>query len=234
MKLARTKKVFRSAAALAVLLLIVVGALVACKDPLARWMAERRIRRQTGLEATIGKLELGLGSGTLRVKDLKVLNSAAFGGSVLVDVPELYVELDARQAAAGKLHFRQVRLHLRELNVVRNREGRFNLEALPRPAETNSSPSATSKNGGSDYEFGGIDQLALTVDRLNYTDLKQPAASRRMDLSFHEEATNLQAQADVEQWAKACVVRLLVQEYFKNLPQSKRKGIKPLLEALTQ
>lgn len=209
-------------------------ALLLGKDPLLKSWTERRLSRETGLPARLGQLKLGLGSASLHLKDLRLYNPPEFGGSVLLDVPELYLQVAPAQAAGGKLRLKLVRLHLRELNVIRNREGRLNLEALSARAEKPArAPASKPAPPAARLPFAGIDQLRLTADRLTYTDEKNPANNRAFNLGVRDEtATNLTTEAELETWSKALLLRVLVRQILEQQIHPKKSGLNLLLDAL--
>lgn len=276
------RKIPRWGVGILALFLVLGGVLVLSKDALLKSLAERRIRQETGLPVTLGQFRAGLISASLHIQDFKLFNSPEFGGAVLVDLPELYLEVDPARMASGKLHFKVVRLHLRELNLIRNKDGRLNVEALsggvtgasqdlpqdsaplespkPKPPKSNDVPGASNvpppsldtpepprskgvpqpsqppapspKQRAGTFEFAGIDQLHVTLDKLNYQDWKHPASSRQIDLGLHDEVvTNLATQAELERWSKAILIRILVREYLQNPQRAKQQGLDLLLDA---
>src|SRR5688500_11541421 len=92
---------------LLLIVLVVIG--LYSINPIAKSLAEKRLKEETGMEAKIGKFELGLRSQTLRISNLKLTNPPEFGGSTFVFIPELFVELDAEALRNNKLHLRNLR-----------------------------------------------------------------------------------------------------------------------------
>ncbi|HEY0455781.1 MAG TPA: hypothetical protein VGE41_05365, partial [Verrucomicrobiae bacterium] len=81
------------ACACACVLLVVVLGLV-FKDALIKTFAEHKIKAKTGMVAKIDSLEVGLTSGRVWLKNLRIYNTVEFGGSTFLEVPEIYVEVD--------------------------------------------------------------------------------------------------------------------------------------------
>src|SRR5439155_17583626 len=92
-------------------LTLVVLALI-FKNALIKAYAEHRIKSKTGLIAKIDELEVGLTTGRVWLKDLRIFNTAEFGGSVFLHVPEIYLELEPADSGKGRLHLREVRFNL--------------------------------------------------------------------------------------------------------------------------
>ena len=114
------KTLFRWVFRLFVLSIVLVVALVLLKDTLVKAIAERQIRAQTGMDVKIGKFELGLLSPTLSIEDFKIYNTAEFGGSPFLVMPELHVECEGSDLMAHRLHLKLVRFNLAEINIVQN------------------------------------------------------------------------------------------------------------------
>ena len=200
-------------AALAALLIAALGLFVT-KDALLRFLVMRSLREKTGLAVEMGGLKLGLATASLRVMDCKIINRPEFGGMALLDMPELFLELDTQRSEGGRLYLKQLRLHVAELNVVRARDGRINLQAFEEAApgaSTNAAPRARGR-----FQFGGLDKMYLSLGRVNYTDLQEPAKSRVFDLGIQNELVeNIRSPDEANQWVGAFLFRLIVREAFK-------------------
>lgn len=124
------KFIFRWLFRLLILTIVLVVALVLLKDVLIKALVEYRLRAQTGLDARIGRLEMGLLTPTLTIEDLKLYNPAEFGGSLFLDLPELRLEYDRPALAAGRLHLILLRMNLAVVHVVEDKSGQYNLRFL--------------------------------------------------------------------------------------------------------
>ncbi len=188
---------FRWAFRLFLVAVVLVVALVLLKDTLIKSFTERQLRAQTGLDAKIDRLEAGLLSPTLTIENFKLYNTAEFGGSPLVDVPELPLEWSPAALVTGKLHFKLVRVHLNELNIVASKDGRTNIVGFVSELEKLSSTNANNrvKRG---LEFAGIDVLNLTLDRMKYSNLKQPGKTLEVEFGLKNEVlTNVKTLPDL-------------------------------------
>jgi hypothetical protein len=201
----RVRIVWRAIVILALALVLVGGILWAAKDPIFKSLAVQRFREATGLEARMSQLKVGVASASVTVKDLEVQNPPRFGRGPLVTLPELYAVLDRAEAAAGTLHFKELRCNLGELNVIKDTNGHVNLGAL----------SWTGR-----LAFGGIDKLNLSLGKVNFTDLRQPGNTATLDLGIRGEVvTNLHTSADVTNWVSALLWRIALQEAMRTPTQ---------------
>lgn len=178
-----------------ILVVLVVG-LVLLKDALLKSLLEQRIRSRTGLDVKIGRFDMGVFSPTMTIENVKLYNTAEFGGSPLIDLPELHLECDAGALARQQLRFKLVRLDLAEVNVVESKEGRTNIVAMLGMVETLASTNARPRVART-FEFAGIDTLNLTLGTIHYTSLKRPGKDATFQLGLKNEIVT-----DVESFAE--------------------------------
>src|SRR5262245_14959465 len=106
------KRLFKWLFRLVILLIVLGVALVLLKDTIAKGIMERQIRFETGLDARIGRLEIGIVNPTVTIENVRLYNTAEFGGSPFVDLAELHLEYNRAALATRKLRFALVRLNL--------------------------------------------------------------------------------------------------------------------------
>jgi uncharacterized protein involved in outer membrane biogenesis len=195
---------------LLVVLLVVLAVLL--KDVIAKSIAERNLRDNTGMDAKISKLEVNLGTPTVNLEGLKLYNRPEFGGSTFLDLPELRIEYVPADIREGKLHFKTVRLNLAEVHVVKNKDGKTNIDMLQKESKkkTSGQKSKTDKPG---VDFGGIDTLYLTVGKIRITDELDPRNNAVIDVGIKDEVgTNLKDEAAITQWFNGVLIRLALRE----------------------
>jgi hypothetical protein len=190
------KFVFRWAFRLLVLAILLVVAGVLLLDPIARELAERRLRASTGMDARIGRLKVGLVNPRITFEDFKLYNTAEFGGAPFIDLPELHVEYDPEALAARKLHFTLVRFHLAEVNIVVNQAGHTNTTALK--ARLEGQAAARPDLAGAGFEFEVIDTLNFTLGAGRFTDLRNAAFNRTFEIGLTNQVVhNVRSERDL-------------------------------------
>lgn len=198
--------------------LVLLIATILLRDIILKSLAAHGIEEETGLRAEIGGLTTTLGSGALHVRNLKLYNPPEFGGELMADVPELFVDLDAEQAANGLLHFRQIKLTLSELNIVKNAAGRSNLDGVEKRVRERLHLRKKRKGEKFEFQFAGLDAMQLTLRKVLYTDLKPPARTRTLDLAVQDEiVTGLKTEEDLGRWAGGMMFRILMQVSLSQL-----------------
>ena len=118
------RRLIRWALYLFVLLVVLVVAAVLLLNTIVKQAIQSRFRARTGMDARIGQVDVGLLSPTFTIENFKLYNTADFGGSIFIDMPELHLEYDPLAIRSGKLHFKLVRLDLAEVALVQDKKGR--------------------------------------------------------------------------------------------------------------
>jgi uncharacterized protein involved in outer membrane biogenesis len=184
-------RLFIAAAALLILFIVF-------KDPVLRVVVERRIQTQTGLEAQIGRFSSSIWSHAVTIQNLKLYNSAAFGGNPFLDVPDLHVEFDPLALARHKLRITLMRLNLAELDIVKNEAGQTNVMSLLEKAKTQSHKAGGSRATVGGFEFQGIDELNLSLGKARFIDLKNERSNREIKFGIQNQILkNVKSKQDL-------------------------------------
>lgn len=169
---------------LAVVLVIV---LFLSFDSIVRILIEHNIRRQTGMDAEIGRVEVGWTEPTFEIRDMKIYNSPVYAGTPFLDFPEIHAEYDRAALLKGELHLTLLRLNLAELDIVRNKKGQINVFATAKLPQKNSGGiSAPSFKKETGYDFQGIDALNVTFTRAKYIDLENRHNDREQTIGLND------------------------------------------------
>lgn len=177
---------FRWAFRFVILAIVLLTALVLLKDSILKSTVEYRIRARTGLDARIGRISSGFFSPSLTIENLKLYNSAEYGGSPLLDVPELHLEMHRTPLAFRRLHFKLVRLDIQEMNIVENKEGNTNVVRFLSELEQLASPNSAEPSWW-DWKFQGIEVLNLSLGKIHYSSLKKPGKRTQVDVGLDHE-----------------------------------------------
>ena len=217
------KFVFKWLLRLFVLAVVLVAIFFLSLDSILRVAIQHNIRAQTGLDAEIGKFHFGLTQPVLEIKDLQLFNSAEFGGTPFLNIPEIHVEYDRLALANKEIHITLLRFNLGELDIVKNEAGQTNLFALGMavPGQKNIVPSSPT-GGLPDFEkqtglkFKGIDVLNVSVGTAKYMDLKDPKNNREQKIGIENQVINhVQKPADLT--GLALLVALRGGDFFGSL-----------------
>ena len=119
-------------------LLAVVAVLL--KDVIAKSLAEKNLRDNTGMDAKIERMEVGLATPTVNLEGLKIYNTVDFGGGTLI-APEAEVDdglldvvlIPKRPAPELAMAMAQIALgaHLSSKTIVFRRAAKLTVNSKP-------------------------------------------------------------------------------------------------------
>ena len=192
------RRLFRWALYLFILLMVLVVAAILSKDAIVKQIVQSRFRSATGMDATIGKMDIGLLTPTIAIEDIKIYNPPGFGGSLFLSLPEIYVDYDRDALRARKLHLNLVRINLAEMDIIQDRNGRTNIQSIGEKTQA----AAAAKKQSSALTFTGLDTLNVTLQKLRLWSLDSPAQVREMPFGISNEVfTNLITGEDFRRMA---------------------------------
>jgi uncharacterized protein involved in outer membrane biogenesis len=169
--------VFRIVLGLILVAVASVVVMIILLDTITKEIIVSQLRSRTGMEVKISAVHVGLLSPTISIEGLKLYNTADFGGSVCLDMPELHLEYDTSALRARQLHVTLLRLDVAELSVVVSKGGRSNFEIL----KQKSKESGRHKNAVEKLKFTGIDVLNVTLGKFHLANL---ASGRGEEIDF--------------------------------------------------
>lgn len=179
-------------------LVVLMVLLFLFKDAIFRWVAEWRIREETGMRTEIGKLSSGFFTPVVTVQNVRLYNTPDFGDSPFLTIPELHLECDRDALAQGRLRISLMRLDVSDVNIVRNQLGQTNLTQLVAHLDKKRSERRKRKSSHW-FKYEGIDELNLSLGTIKYVDLTNSLADRDWHLNLtNQVARDVRSNADLE------------------------------------
>ena len=146
------------------------------------------------------------------INELKLHNPSGFEDDIMMDLPETYVDYNLGTFMAGKMHFEEVRLNLKEFLVVKNADGQLNLDSLRVVKETEGEEveKDDEKKEKTKMPDLQIDLLDLKIGTVIYKDYSKgtPPKERVFNVNIDERYENI---TDPQSF-----VRLIVLKALKN------------------
>ena len=176
------------------IVLVVVVAVAAGKNVLAKTAVMGGVRAMTGLNLTIGSMDVGILNTAIRIRGLTLENPAGFTDRVMIDLPEIYVNYDLGAFLAQKVHLREVRLNLKEFTVIRNSQGKVNVEALKVVQESKGKPApSVQKTEAAKAPKIQVDVLQLKIGKVVFKDYTGGGAPKVQEfpLNLNERYTRI-------------------------------------------
>ena len=122
-----------------------------------------------GASMKVGSFGLGILTHKVQIRDFKLYNPKGFPRETMVDLPEVKVDYDLGALLSGHMHFPLVVVNLKELVVIRNPDGKLNVDSLKVVEEQ--------KKKGISFKQEQIalkiDVMKLNVDRVVFKDLSK-------------------------------------------------------------
>lgn len=161
----------------------------------AKTAVSAAVRAVTGLSLSIGRLEVGVFRSRIRVERMQLKNPPGFPDPVMVEIPQLYVDYNLIGFFQGRTHLRQLQLELAEFVVIKNRQGRMNLDSLTsvRHAQQKAKeppPAPQEKAPPGKFQ---IDRLHLKIGKVVFKDYTGPGepAVREFNVGIDESYENI-------------------------------------------
>lgn len=216
------KWLFKWAVRLLLLAVVLAAIFFLLLDSILRLAVEQSIRRQTGLEAEIGKFHFGLTEPVIDIRNLQLYNTRQFGGTPFLNIPEIHVEYDREALRKNQIHITLLRFNLGELDVVKSQDGQTNLLSLGLQLPAANTRAASGQGGWAalkektNMEFKGIDCLNVSVGEFKYLDLQNQKNNQAQKIGIDNcIITNVVSGADLA--GLAVVVGLRSGDFFKPL-----------------
>ncbi|MFH1665321.1 MAG: hypothetical protein ABIA77_04145 [Candidatus Omnitrophota bacterium] len=206
-------------------LFVIVLVVVFTKDKLIEVAIERMGTFVTGAKVDIGSMKTGIIKPAFDIMDLKVYNPEGFERGVMADIPEIHVEYDPLKLFKGTVHVKKFGIYLKELNIVKNREGRVNLGAI-NPVKNSSSGAEMEKENRGKMPDIDIDSLHLKADKVVYRDYTSARpVTRTFDVNIDETFENIKDPYTLVRLIAARVLKNTAISNIINIPMNGVKGI---------
>ncbi|MGA2775658.1 MAG: AsmA family protein [Candidatus Omnitrophota bacterium] len=158
------------------------------KDQIIKSVVTVVATQVTGAPVHIDGFSLGLFKHSIRISASRMFNPSGFPRGILVDLPRINVDYDLSALLRKKLHLFNVEVELKEMDLVRNKEGKLNVDALKVVEE------GKNKQGKPSGQMPlQIDMLKLGMGRIilkDYSSEKEPVV-KVYDIKLHKGYKNI-------------------------------------------
>jgi len=126
-----------------VLVLLILLTIAFFRNRLCEALISAATTKVTGLTLSLEKINLDVLRSTLEMRGVTLLNPPGFEPIALGRAEEVFVKYDLLDCLRGRLHLRQVRVRINEINIIRNEKGKSNVSAFKRAPSKKPNPSAS-------------------------------------------------------------------------------------------
>ena len=155
-----------------VIILLPLVILISARNIIAKNTVSAGVKAMTGLDLTVKSINIGIFKSIIGIEGLKLYNPPGFADRLMVNIPEIYVDYDLGAFLRKKVYFKEIRLNLQKLVVVKNKKGELNLSAL-KVAEAEGKTKPVTKERNKDAPEFKIDILRLKVGKVIFKDYSQ-------------------------------------------------------------
>lgn len=188
-------------------LVILLVLVIISKDVIVKAIVENGMRIVTGLRLQTGTFKVGIFKPVIDISHLKLLNPEGYPDKIMFNMPRLYVNYDLQDIIKGKIHFNDMKIHMKEFLVEKNKNGKLNLKSL----KVVKTQEKTKKQGDKAEVFRiQIDKLELKIGKVLFKDYSKgtPPLIKEYNLNIEDTFENISDGYSV--------VRLLVVRALRN------------------
>jgi hypothetical protein len=172
------------------------------------------VKALTGLKMHIASTDVGIFTTKVDIEGFELYNPAGFEDKLMIDMPELYVDYSLSEMLKKKVHLFELRIHLKEFVVVRNKDGKLNLDSLKVVKDTKKetaaaeTPTPEKKKAKPESSFQ-IDVMSLKIDKVIFKDYTAGAKPKITEypVKINEKFTNIN---DPKQVANVIIVKAVM------------------------
>lgn len=206
----------------AVLFLVVISLV---KDKIIEVSAENICTRVTGVKLDIDSLKVGLVRPVISIKDMKLYNPKGYPTEIMADIPEVYVHYNLPEMMTGKIYLEELRFNMKELDIVRNDEGKVNLDSLKPVKDKEDGLQIEERNKGKIPEMY-IGTLYLQAGDVYYRDYSQKSEQptvNKFEINLDEKYQDIR---DPYTLIRLIIYRVLMNTTVSNVVDLPMSGVK--------
>jgi len=160
-----------------IIVAVIIALIIAGKNIILKAAVEGGVKAATGLSINMKKFDLSILKSHVSIEGLKLLNPEGFPEDLMFHAPEIFVDYNLGDIVKGNIHIEDIRLNFDEFVIIKNAQGRTNLEALkPDKKEGASKKDSKKPQVKADKKKGKkalkiqIDHVVLKVGKVVYKD----------------------------------------------------------------
>ena len=145
--------------------------------------------KMVGAPVSMRSLSFSLIQSTIHIKGFRIDNPSGFPKGILVSIPTIKVKYDRSALFKKKLHIFKAEIDLKEVGLIRNKEGQLNVDSLDVAKKESKEPKKT-KSKPMPLQ---IDVLDLSIGKIvikDYTHGAEPTVQVR-DMNIHKSYKNI-------------------------------------------
>ncbi len=168
----------------------------------------RMLEQAIGTRVSVSRFYVNLYPVKLGLYGIKIHNPKGFREPVLASLPEIYFEMNPLAILKGRIHVREIRIHIEEITIEKNAQGKINLNELIQKLNQNKKDAQNQGKapapGGPPPESKGpakpkpgrrittqVDRVMVSIGRARYVDTSK---DKFVERSLNVNIQNFQLQ----------------------------------------
>ena len=201
---------------LTVVLLVLIALLFAGKNLIAKTAITSSVKAVTGLKLDMSSVEVGIMNTLIGISHMKLYNPPGYTDKVMLDMPEIYIDYNLGSFLKRKAHLEEIRIDLKELTVIKDKQGNLNIDALKVVKDEKGAKKEEEKEKAKKKTEIKIDMLDLKIGKVAYKDFskgKKPMVYE-FNINHHEKYRNI---TDINELAKLILTKAIIETNIANL-----------------
>lgn len=153
------------------IIIIVLAALLAlgfAKNIIVQSVISGVVSKAAHVPVSIGSTSASFIFSSIDIRGFRLHNPKGFPERMMLDISRIFIDFDPAPLLKGQAHFEEVKLNLKELVVIKNREGLLNVDAV-KPTQEQKHESEAARKSKEPPKLK-IDKLYLSIGRVVYKD----------------------------------------------------------------
>lgn len=179
-----------------IFIVVVFVVMILARNVIVKAAVELGAKAAVGLPVNIKMLDIGLQQTYLDIEGLNIGNPEGFGNEAMVDMPKVLVDYHLSNIMSGKLHLERVELDLRQFTVIKNRDGKLNINSIKgiEQDKTSSGKPETPKKETKAMPIQ-LDHVHLKIGKVVFIDRSEAQESvREFNINLDESYENITEQ----------------------------------------
>ncbi|MDP8216534.1 MAG: AsmA family protein [Candidatus Kaelpia imicola] len=212
-------KLFKVLFILCILVLVLIGAMFVFRDQVVKFVVSAGVKKITGLRLDMADLNLDIPETIISIEGMQLYNPRGYEDKLMVDIPEIYIDYDLSAILKNDIHLKEVRINLREMIVVKKRDGELNLDSLKvvKSADREQVAAKAKEEKPEEKKKTNfrVDHLKLKIGRVIYKDYSSgpKPVIKEYDLNIDDSYDNI---TDPQALARLILVRALINTNIAN------------------
>jgi hypothetical protein len=165
-------------------------ALILGHNILIKWTAGAALERALGVDLKMDSFRAGITRSVVKVGDFTVMSPEGFEDEPMMKASHIYADYELGPLLDKEIHLTYLKLNAGEIVVVKNRQGKVNIQEIKKAMERRRRPKSrgekrgTGKRGKNDGPFFKIDLLVMSLGKIVFKDYSTGKRPRIKTIPF--------------------------------------------------